>query len=1053
MVDSVSHHCYIRSIGSKESLPRYIFFDFETTQEDEVMQCKYGYVAIKDPNCSKCKEQSKVCTQCSLCKNCLEHNCGKFMHEPNLVVASTVCEFCINDDSTASESKCDFCGSRCKHCNKINKKEKCYEKPPCRDKCGSREVVFKGENTKRDFGTWLFSSAHKNFTAIAHNAKAFDSYFILEYLIDNSIQPEIIYSGSKIMYIHVHRGLGIRVIDSLNFLPMKLAKLPDAFGLTTLKKGFFPHMMNMKKNFNYKGAYPPPGKYCPDYMSTDERSEFFSWYENKIARNEQFDFQKKILEYCRSDVDILRNACLKFREIILAVTGNSETDFDEEGKIIGFRGGIDPFNQITIAGVCMKIFKAKFLPENWEVKLKKDTEISEWLPAKLLDGKLTVVLNGTEMTGERLQEDDYLIEEKKIVCTPLAQVPSHGYCCRDTFSMASIRWLEWYMEEQKRKGNTMYIRHALNGGEIKIPGTNYRVDGYAVQTTGDNTQRVIAFDFYGCFWHGCRLCFDKQRRQIKLPRTGQSLEELFTLTRKREQCIKSLGIEHITIWEHEFTELLRSNEAASRCVKSLDLQERLNPRDAFYGGRVNATRLYHKVKSREKISYLDVCSLYPFVNKYAVYPVKETSILTCDIEGIEKYFGIAKVKILPPRKLYHPVLPFRIKGKLVFPLCRSCAENERQESCKCSDEDRCLIASWCTPEFIKAVECGYVILNIYEVYHWDETSQFNREKGESGLFAEYINMFLKLKQEASGWPESVKTEDDKVRYLTDYKQKEGIELERNNIKKNPAMRSIAKLIMNSFWGKMGENMRKNKTAFFHESEADKFFQCISNPSKTIKDFYIISDDMIQLTWMDTENLVKEDYQTNIFIAAFTTCWARLKLYSVLEMLGERVLYFDTDSVIFVSAPDDIDPETGPFLGDLTNELKKPGDYIVEFVSGGPKNYAYKTFLGDQVSKVKGFSFNYINSRLINFSSILQLISRPRKNADNEGGPSHSTKQIGQNKIKQKDDGKIVVTNPRRISREKLKRKIYNREEQKEYRIVYDKRVIQNDSFETLPYGY
>lgn len=83
--------------------------------------------------------------------------------------------------------------------------------------------------------------------------------------------------------------------------------------------------------------------------------------------------------------------------------------------------------------------------------------------------------------------------------------------------------------------------------------------------------------------------------------------------------------------------------------------------------------------------------------------------------------ALIKVKILPPRKLYHPVLPFRIKGKLVFPLCRSCAENERQESCKCSDEDRCLIASWCTPELIKAVECGYVILNIYEVYHWDET--------------------------------------------------------------------------------------------------------------------------------------------------------------------------------------------------------------------------------------------------------------------------------------------------------------------------------------------
>ena len=40
----------------------------------------------------------------------------------------------------------------------------------------------------------------------------------------------------------------------------------------------------------------------------------------------------------------------------------------------------------------------------------------------------------------------------------------------------------------------------------------------------------------------------------------------------------------------------------------------------------------------------------------------------------------------------------------------------------------------------------------------------------------------------------------------------------------------------------------------------------------------------------------------------------------------RILYFDTDSVIFVSRPGVIDPPTGDFLGDLTNELK-PGQHI------------------------------------------------------------------------------------------------------------------------------
>ena len=229
----------------------------------------------------------------------------------------------------------------------------------------------------------------------------------------------------------------------------------------------------------------------------------------------------------------------------------------------------------------------------------------------------------------------------------------------------------------------------MNGGEVKIPGTNYRADGYVELLSyadGGPNKRVIVLDYYGCFWHACPVCFSSQRRQIKLPRTGQSLEELWTLTKKREQCIRSMGIEHITIWEHEFHELLRTNEKAAKFVKSLDLKERLNPRDAFYGGRVNATQLYYKAKTGEKISYLDVCSLYPFVNKYARYPMKEPTIVTNNFHTMEHYFGIAKIKILPPRKLYHPVLPVRMNGKLVFPLCYTCASKQSQERCKCSDD-------------------------------------------------------------------------------------------------------------------------------------------------------------------------------------------------------------------------------------------------------------------------------------------------------------------------------------------------------------------------------
>ena len=99
--------------------------------------------------------------------------------------------------------------------------------------------MFSGENAKHDFCKWLFSPSHKDFTVFVHNAKAYDNYSLLEYLIDNSFWLEIIYNGSEIMYTHVQRGLNIRMLDDVYFLPMKLAKLPEAFGFKELKKGFF----------------------------------------------------------------------------------------------------------------------------------------------------------------------------------------------------------------------------------------------------------------------------------------------------------------------------------------------------------------------------------------------------------------------------------------------------------------------------------------------------------------------------------------------------------------------------------------------------------------------------------------------------------------------------------------------------------------------------------------------------------------------------------------------------------------------------------------------
>jgi hypothetical protein len=51
-----------------------------------------------------------------------------------------------------------------------------------------------------------------------------------------------------------------------------------------------------------------------------------------------------------------------------------------------------------------------------------------------------------------------------------------------------------------------------------------------------------------------------------------------------------------------------------------------------------------------------------------------------------------------------------------------------------------------------------------------------------------------------------------------------------------------------------------------------------------------------------EEFVEESGRTNVVIAAYTRAQARLKLYSYLEQLGPRVLYADTDSVVYTSRP-------------------------------------------------------------------------------------------------------------------------------------------------------
>ncbi|XP_035226144.1 uncharacterized protein LOC118198555 [Stegodyphus dumicola] len=169
----------------------------------------------------------------------------------------------------------------------------------------------------------------------------------------------------------------------------------------------------------------------------------------------------------------------------------------------------------------------------------------------------------------------------------------------------------------------------------------------------------------------------------------------------------------------------------------------------------------------------------------------------------------------------------------------------------------------------------------------------------------------------------------------------------------------------------GMNINKGQLTYVHT--VPDFNKMMADPTKKIKDVFLPTPEVAAIQWESAKEFVPQDASTNIFLATFTTAWARLKLYSEMEKLGRDVLYHDTDSIIYATNGRN-DPPLGNFLGEFTDELD--GDIIKTFVSGGPKNYAYQTATGKTCCKVRGFSLNFRNSQLLNFEAIKSLVCSP-----------------------------------------------------------------------------
>ena len=271
-------------------------------------------------------------------------------------------------------------------------------------------------------------------------------------------------------------------------------------------------------------------------MNVKDREAFLAWHKEKKDSKYIFDFKYEMAEYCKSDVDILRRCCLKFRSLMIDLPNTeNRTQASNKKKKNATVEAVDPFQYITISAVCMAVYKFKFL--------QKDT---------------------------------------------LALLTFDGLTTKDQFSKISIAWLDWLMHQSRQTEHPIYIEHAGNIGEKPIG--NFKLDGF-------DKNNQTGSEFLGCFWHWCRECYPDPA-QIN-PKTKIPYGILRQKVDDKETYLKEKhGLRYVAIWECEFYRQMQENEELQKFCKDKDVQERLDPRNAFMGGRTNGISVIYVTAHR-----------------------------------------------------------------------------------------------------------------------------------------------------------------------------------------------------------------------------------------------------------------------------------------------------------------------------------------------------------------------------------------------------------------------------------------------------------------------
>lgn len=769
--------------------------------------------------------------------------------------------------------------------------------------------------TEVEFVEALIGEAEfQNALFIAFNGGSYDIHFLLRVFERGEVTHTYVPSPtSKHKFIQIHLvEKNIRFIDFMRFIPGSLKNIAEAFEIP-VSKGDFPHRFNNGNNDDYNGRIPPL------YSDNDYWGlESFKNKKDKDKFIEWYQDQEKV--YCTCDIQC---SC-----------DRKKWNFQDEIKRYCL------LDVVVLAEIVRHYRHACLNFEDGDEQKIMNWSIPRLDPLQFMT--LPQITMQTLVHGFSTFEDPRY--DFNGITTTYKKI-------RGGQSWEAILWV--YHQMCIRGEFIYYLGNSCK--EYYDFDTNISVDGYAPESQ-------TIFLYLKCNYWGCPSCMmEYYEYNWILPERGMYISDVKKHFESVMSSLKMSYKEVITIWDHDFNASF-INPYILKCCQVM------KPEDCFYGGRTEVFQIYANAKKLDKdIHYYDVTSLYPSVYAHHPLPVGHPiHLLGFDIDktrfhptASNRYYGYARVKVTPRKSDMIGLLPQRDQktGRLFFPV-------HPMEGC------------WGTEELYLAMQNGYTVDEIYELYYWDERNYSNLH------FAAYVNYFFQLKQEAEGWKKLGATSETP----SEEEQNELVErlyvqngylarIRPNKVRKNAVLRSLAKLYLNSLWGKFAQKSAKTQHTTIYGTQQ---FLALWNNKKIDQSnckFREISPGVYKTSYNMKSEYINPVRHGNLFIAAKVTETARCVLHRKMLQVGpENVIYCDTDSIIFLyNSLMGVLTDVG--LGKWTNEY--PSHVIEHVYALAPKLYSlrlsqtnkdpYETF------RAKGIQMTLENQNRMLFETIKPLI--------------------------------------------------------------------------------